>query len=81
MNVWVVSYDESENADDPLLRVFESYASARHAVLQMEPNLVDELEDGEVTIMRYDPEEGERVQLHIREVRIEAATTITTGVV
>lgn len=81
MSVWVVSYDESEEANDPLLRVFDSWPAARHALLAIDPNLVDELDEREVTIMRYDPEEGTRVQLHVREVRIETASTVVTEAV
>lgn len=81
MNVWVVSYDESENADDPLLRVFSIWSAAENAIKRMAPELVDELDDvtHECSILRYDPETGERVQLHVREVRVERPTVVPTS--
>lgn len=83
MNVYVVSFDESENADDPLLSAYIARPLMERAVRNYAAgsDFFDEVEEalgagGDFTVMAYDPDTGERMQIHTREVRLQEASEI-----
>lgn len=83
MNVYVVSFDESENADNPLLSAYISRPLMERAVWNyvVGTDFADEVHDaltegGDFTVMAYDPDTGERMQTHTREVRLEEASEV-----
>jgi hypothetical protein len=84
MNVYVVSFDESENADDPLLCVYASRVLMERAVRLMaadtsfRPEVLAALEEGgDFTLMLWDEDTGDRLQIHLREVRVDEVETTT----
>lgn len=83
MNVYVVSFDESENADDPLLRAFSDRVQMAHAVNRMSADTVfyaevrEALNDGgDFTLSLWDDDLDERLQLHVRTVRVEEVEAV-----
>jgi len=86
MKVWVVSFDESETRTDPELSVFLRELDARHAVKLWartgeEFDLDDdELGMGNVSVVKYDPETGASLAIHIREVEVRDPSTVSTEV-
>ena len=84
MSVWVVAFDESEQGTDPLLRVFPTAQTAKRAIDRMckgtpfSLEVADELDElDEFTLTYYDPEEGDRLLVCLRQCRIEEPTEVT----
>lgn len=82
MNVYVVSFDESEDATDPLLRVFGSRVQMEHAVRLMAaatnyfPVIELALDDGDFTLSLCDDDGEDRLTIHVRLVNVEEAGVI-----
>lgn len=83
MNVWVVSFDESEDASDPLLRAFGGRLLMEHAVKMMAHDtpfydqIREALDDGgDFTLILWDDEADQRMQIHVRSVTVEQVEAI-----
>lgn len=77
-DVWAVAFDESADGSDPLLRVFASNHAARSAIRRMavdtpfEHQLVEDMDEFPAfTLNYYDPDEGDRLMVSLRHVKIE----------